>query len=254
MWDVKGLRFSTFYVPGTMSPADNLAAWPDLLGSDPTVQTMGSGPQRVAQYHGPWGNRQLRAELRHDRVDWHVVPAPAPALSPDVTIVSGTYQTVTADFRRLIEDWLGPSQQWVDRINRLAFAPSVGKSFDTRPKSMVFLDGAQSHTDVRDDLLNFSLTLGELKEAPRTAQHLNVVQTWAAQEEQLVEFQVAVPGQQPPSPAVPARTLTFYTGLLTLDVNTRPSTGEAFLAARVFELVGDLFEVAHGEMPEDATQ
>ncbi len=119
---------------------------------------------------------------------------------------------------------------------------------------MAFLDHAQAHTEVRDDLLNFSLTLGELKQAPRTAQQLNVVQTWAAQEEQMVEFQVAVPDQQLTSPTPPARTLTSYTGLLTLDVNTRPLTGEPFLPERVLELVGELFEVAQGEMPEEATQ
>ena len=253
MWDVKGLRFSTFYAPGTMSPADNLAAWPELVGSDPTVQTTGSGPQRVAIYHGPWGSRQLRAELRHDRVDWHVVAAPAFVLSSAATSVTGSYQTVTADFRRLIEDWLSPSQ-WSDRINRLAFAPSVGRSFDTRRESMAFLNHAQAHTEIRDDLLNFSLTLGELKRTPSTVQELNVLQTWAAQEEQMVEFQVALPDQQPTSSTAPARTLTSYTGLLALDVNTRPSTGEPFSSTRVLELVGELFEVAQGEMPEEASQ
>lgn len=174
-------------------------------------------------------------------------------LSSGATLVPGTYQTVTSRFRGLITDWLGgPFQQWSDRINRLAFAPSIGKSFDTRQKSMAFLDDAQTDAEVPDDLLNFSLTLGELKEAPRTAQQLNVLRTWAAQEEQVVELQVAPPDQQPPTPA--ARTLTWYTGLLTLDVNTRPSTAEPFSQTRALELTGELFEVAQDEMPEDATR
>ena len=254
MWNVTGLRFSTFFSSGTLKPVP-LEEWSLVVGTEPqNIQIVGTGPQRVAIHQGAFQGLNLRADVRQDRVDWLVQPTPPHPSAPLRPLsIEGSFDSIASRFRDLVLEWLGMYLASTHRVTRLAFAPTVGAPFETYAESMAFLDRTIDDVRIDPDAVEFRYTVGKRFPAICFDElEINLLHVWTCTQEQIGEF-VVTAGNGLPAPR-PARTTTTYAATLTLDVNTQPrrevipQDAQGHLALELFSLANEHLPTAAGDM------
>ena len=213
MWQIENLRFSVFLA----HPADPepVGSWADVAGQDADDTRMkGTGEQRVVSQQGPFGGAVMRAEIRRDRFDWHLLPPPPKTPSTKPTV--GPYEKGKDRFRDAVVAWLDAARPVA---NRMAYGAVLSLRSGSRSDSLRVLDNLL--TTVKVDPQNtwdFDYTVNRRRESRSNGGlMINRLAKWSLGQEILGVVELPVGGGQPRINAT-----TSYVPTLTLDINTMP--------------------------------
>ena len=134
MWQIENLRFSVFLA----CPADPepVGSWLAVVGQDADdTRIKGTGEQRVVSQQGPFGGAVMRAEVRRDRFDWHLLPAPP--TTPRTKPTAGPYEKGKDRFRDAMRAWLDATNPVA---NRMAYGAVLSLRSGNRSDSLRVLD------------------------------------------------------------------------------------------------------------------
>ena len=213
MWQIENLRFSVFLA----HPADPepVGSWADVAGQDADDTRMkGTGEQRVVSQQGPFGGAVMRAEIRRDRFDWHLLPPPPK--TPNTKPTVGAYEKVKDRFRGAMLTWLDAAHPVA---NRMAYGALLSLRSGNRADSLRVLDNLLSTVTVDpQSTWDFDYTVNRRRGSKSVdGLMINRLAKWSLGQEIFGVVELPVGGGQPRM-----NTTTSYVPMLTLDINTMP--------------------------------
>ena len=232
MWQIENLRFSVFLA----SPADPepVGSWVAVVGQDADdTRIKGTGEQRVVIQQGPIGGALMRAEVRRDRFDWHLLPPPPTTPSTKPTV--GPYEKGKDRFRDAMLAWLDAAQP---AANRMAYGAVLSLRSGNRPDSLRVLDNLLTTVKVDpQDTWDFDYSVNRRRGSKSVGDlMINRLAKWSLGQRLVGVVEVPAGGGQPRINAT-----TSYVPMLTLDINTMPEfTGPL---DRPRELLAELAEL-----------
>ena len=212
-WQIENLRFSVFLAHPTAP--EPVGSWVDVVGQDADdTRIKGTGEQRVVSQQGPFGGAVMRAEVRRDRFDWHLLPPPpkTPNMKPTV----GAYEKVKDRFRGAMLTWLEAAHPVA---NRMAYGAVLSLRSGNRSDSLRVLDSLLSTVKVdAQNTWDFDYSVNRRRGSKSIGDlMINRLAKWSLGQEILGVVEVPVGGGQPRIDAT-----TSYVPMLTLDINTMP--------------------------------
>ena len=228
-WRVENLRFSVFLA----SPADPglIGSWTEVLGHDADdTRIKGTGNQRVVRQQGPFGGARIRADVRRNRIDWHVLPSPPK--TPDERPVAGTYGELKDRFLNTMLEWVGRANPVA---NRLAYGAQLTLGTGSRSNALAVLDELIETVKVdAQNTWDFDYTVNRRRESEAiTGLMINRLVKWSVGQEIRGAVELPANGGQPRVNAT-----TAYLPVLALDINTMPEFPDPI--ARPGELLTEL--------------
>ena len=213
MWQIENLRFSVFLARPTAP--EPVGSWADVVGQDADdTRIKGTGEQRVVSQQGPFGGAVMRAEVRRDRFDWHLLPPPPKSPSTKPTV--GSYEKVKDRFQGAMLAWLDAANLVA---NRMAYGAVLSLRSGNRPDSLRVLDNLLTTVKVDpQDTWDFDYTVNRRRGSKSIGDlMINRLAKWSLGQEILGVVELPVGGGQPRINAT-----TSYVPTLTLDINTMP--------------------------------
>ena len=134
MWQIENLRFSVFLAHPT--DPQPVGPWMDVVGHDADdTRFKGTGEQRVVSQQGPFAGAVMRAEVRRDRIDWHLLPS-SPNIPSD-NLTAGPYEKPKEMFREAMLAWLDAANPVA---NRMAYGALLSLRCGDRSECLRVLD------------------------------------------------------------------------------------------------------------------
>ena len=212
-WRIENLRFSVFLEPPT-EPGP-VASWTAVVGeaSDDT-RIKGTGDQRIVRQQGPFAGARMRADVRMDRIDWHLLPSPPETPSPRRT--AGPYGDLKDRFRDTMLAWLDATHPLA---NRMAYGAQLSLGGGSRSDALTVLARLLATVEVDpQNTWDFEYTVNRRRDSEAIAGlMINRLAKWSLGQEILGSIELPVSGGQPR-----LNTTTAYLPMLMLDVNSMP--------------------------------
>ena len=215
MWQIENLRFSVFLARPTRP--EPVGSWVDVAGQDADdTRIKGTGEQRVVSQQGPFGGAVMRAEVRLDRIDWHVLPPPPK--NPSKRPTAGPYERLKDRFRDAMVAWLGAAHP---AANRMAYGAVLSHRSGNRTDCLRVLDNLLSTVTVDpENTWDFDYSVNRRRVSKSIdGLMINRLAKWSLGTEILGVLKLPASGGQ-------ARmdTVTVNVPMLTLDINTDPES------------------------------
>lgn len=242
-WRVQNLRFSVFLA--NSADPEFINSWTQIVGHDADDTRMkGTGDQRVVRQQGPFGSTRISAEVRRNRIDWHVLPSPPK--TPDERPVVGAYGELKDRFLNTMLEWVGRANPVA---SRLAYGAQLTLGTESRSEALEKLDELIATVDVdTQNTWDFDYTVNRRRESETIAGlMINRLVKWSVGQEIRGAVELPANGGQPR-----VNTTTAYLPVLTLDINTMPEFPGpiARLGELLTELAGLGTEIAsQGDVP-----
>lgn len=213
MWQIENLRFSVFLARPTAP--EPVGSWADVMGQDADdTRIKGTGEQRVVSQQGPFGGAVMRAEVKLDRIDWHLLPPPPK--TPSKRPTAGPYEKGKDRFRDAMRAWLDAAHP---DANRMAYGALLSLRSGDRSDSLRVLDNLL--TTVKVDPQNtwdFDYSVNRRRGSKSVNDlMINRLAKWSLGKEILGMLELPVGGGQPRM-----NTVTVHVPMLMLDINTDP--------------------------------
>ena len=213
MWQIENLRFSVFLARPTAP--EPVGSWADVVGQDADdTRIKGTGEQRVVRQQGPFGGAVMRADVRLDRIDWHVLPPPPK--TPNERPTAGSYEKLKDRFRDAMTAWLDAAQPGA---NRMAYGAVLSHRSGNRSDCLRVLDDLLSTVTVDpENIWDFDYSVNRRRGSTSSAGlMINRLSKWSLGKEILGVVELPIGGGQPRM-----NTVTVHVPMLTLDINTDP--------------------------------
>ena len=213
MWQIENLRFSVFLARPT--GPEPVGSWVDVVGQDADdTRIKGTGEQRVVSQQGPFGGAVMRAEVRLDRIDWHVLPPPPK--TPSKRPTAGPYEKLKDRFRDAMQAWLDAAQP---AASRMAYGALLSLSSGNRADSLRVLDNLLSTVTVDpENTWDFDYSVNRRRGSKSSdGLMINRLTKWSLGKEILGVVELPVSGGQ-----ARMNTVTVHVPMLTLDISTDP--------------------------------
>ena len=232
MWQIENLRFSVFLArPTTPKP---VGSWVDVVGQDADdTRIKGTGEQRVVTQQGPFAGAVMQAEVRLDRIDWHLLPPPPK--TPSKRPTAGAYEKGKERFQDAMRAWLDAVQT---DANRMAYGAVLSLRSGSRSDSLRVLDNLLTTVKVDpQDTWDFDYSVNRRRGSKSVSDlAINRLAKWSLGTEIVGRLELPVGGGQPRM-----NTATLHLPMLTLDINTDPDFPGPL--ARPREVLAELVEL-----------
>ena len=213
MWQIENLRFSVFLARPT--DPEPVGSWTDVVGQDADdTRIKGTGEQRVVSQQGPFGGTVMRAEVRLDRIDWHVLPPPPK--TPNERPTAGPYEKLKDRFRDGMLAWLDAEKPVA---NRIAYGAVLSHRSGNRTDCLRVLDNLLSTVTVDpENTWDFDYSVNRRRVSKSSdGLMINRLAKWSLGTEILGVLKLPASGGQ-----ARMNTVTVNVPMLTLDINTDP--------------------------------
>ena len=213
MWQIENLRFSVFLARPT--GPEPVRSWVAVAGQEADdTRIKGTGEQRVVSQQGPFGGAVMRAEVRLDRIDWHILPAPPK--SPSKRPTAGSYEKVKDRFHDAMLAWLDAEQPVA---NRMAYGAVLSHRSGNRSDCLRVLDDLLSTVTVDpQNTWDFDYSVNRRRGSKSIdGLMINRLAKWTLGQEIIGAVELPVSGGQPRINAT-----IVHVPTLTLDINTMP--------------------------------
>ena len=213
MWQIENLRFSVFLARPTAP--EPVGSWANVVGQDADdTRIKGTGEQRVVSQQGPFGGAVMRAEVKLDRIDWHLLPPPPK--TPRERPTAGPYEKHRDRFQDAMLTWLDAAHLVA---NRMAYGALLSHRSGNRTDCLRVLDNLLSTVTVDpENTWDFDYSVNRRRES-KTIDDLmiNRLAKWTLGQEIVGAVELPVSGGQPRINAT-----IVHVPTLTLDINTMP--------------------------------